>query len=98
MGAVSAAAQTAPAAPGLGLSHRMPGQAAPSYQHPTMQTQVYRVGPSPGATSYQTRPNALRVAVPDTTTDRRMPQLVLPAPAPDSRDIVPLPPQRRVRG
>lgn len=91
LGAVPAAAQTASAAPGLGLSHRLPGQAAPSYQHPATQTPVYRVGPSPGATSYQTQPNALRVAVPDTTTARPMPRMTLPAASTDSRAVVPLP-------
>ena len=96
--AAPAAAQTQPAAPSIGLSHRTPGQAAPSYQHP--QPRRYQVvsgtTTAPGPASYQTRPHALRVLVPD-TTDRRMARLQVPAPAPDDRGVMPLPPQQRVR-
>ena len=93
-------AQTTPAAkpPPLGITGRSAAQAAPRYQHP--QPNLYQAGPamarSSNSSSYQTSPHAMRIVVPD-TTDRRMPRLQVPAPAPDDRGVVPLPPQQRVR-
>ena len=90
---IPAVAQTTPAMPGIGPNYRTSTKAALSYQRPVEQTKVYQVGP--GTNSYQTRPNALRVAVPDTLIERPMPRMALPSAAFNNQGVVPMPPQRR---